>query len=560
VRSTPKRRAVTIGAAVAAAALLAVSVQAGTASAGAATTSGAAPVALSAAGSDARPGALPRELSPSLRAQLISEAEAGTTAAAGRLGLGAQEKLVVKDVVQDADGTTHTRYERTYQGLPVLGGDMVVATSSAGAVKSVDKASTAALTGVATTAAVTPAAARKQALSAASSAGSSSTAPDTAPRKVVWMAQGAPVLAYETVVGGLQEDGTPNQLHVVTDASTGKKLFQWQGIETGVGNTEYSGQVTVNSVKSGSTYQLTDSARGGHNTYNLNRATSGRGTLFAGPDDVWGNGSGTNTETPAADAAYGAGLTWDYYKNVHGRTGIKGNGVAAYSRVHYSSGYVNAFWDDSCFCMTYGDGAGNRAPLTAVDVAGHEMSHGVTAATAGLVYSGESGGLNEATSDIFGTAVEWFANNATDPGDYLIGEKININGDGSPLRYMDQPSKDGGSADYWSSSVGRLDVHYSSGVANHFFYLLSEGSGAKTVNGVKYNSPTADGKAVTGIGRAKAEQIWFRALSTKFTSNTNYASARTGTLAAAADLYGSGSAEYNAVANAWAAVKVGARP
>ncbi|MCF3961947.1 M4 family metallopeptidase [Streptomyces fuscigenes] len=560
MRSTPKRRAVTTGAAVAAAALLAVGVQAGTASAGNATAPGAAPAALTAAGSDARPGALPRELTPSARAALISAAEAATPAQAAELGLGSQEKLVVKDVVQDADGTTHTRYERTYQGLPVLGGDMVVATSAAGATTSVDRASKASLKGVSTTAAVAPAAAQKQALSAAAAAGSSKSAPDAAPRKVVWMAQGAPVLAYETVVGGFQEDGTPNQLHVVTDASTGKKLFQWQGIETGVGNTEYSGQVTVNSVKSGSTYQLTDTPRGGHNTYNLNRATSGRGTLFSGPDDVWGNGVGTNTETPAADAAYGAGLTWDYYKNVHGRTGIKGNGVAAYSRVHYSSGYVNAFWDDSCFCMTYGDGAGNRAPLTAIDVAGHEMSHGVTAATAGLVYSGESGGLNEATSDIFGTAVEWYANNTTDPGDYLIGEKININGDGSPLRYMDQPSKDGGSADYWSSSVGRLDVHYSSGVANHFFYLLSEGSGAKTINGVKYNSPTGDGKAVTGIGRAKAEQIWFRALSTKFTSNTNYASARTGTLAAAADLYGSGSAEYNAVANAWAAVKVGARP
>ncbi|MGQ4512470.1 M4 family metallopeptidase [Streptomyces sp. DW26H14] len=560
MRSTPKSRAVTIGAAVAAAALLAVGVQAGTASAGAASAPGVAPAALIAAGSDARPGALPRELSASLHAQLIAKAEAGTTAAAKKLGLGAQEKLVVKDVVQDVDGTTHTRYERTYQGLPVLGGDLIVATSSAGTTKSVDRASSAVLTGVSTTAAVAPATARKQALSAAASAGSSRTAPDTAPRKVVWMAEGSPVLAYETVVGGFQEDGTPNQLHVVTNAVTGKKIFQWQGIETGVGNTEYSGKVTLNSVKSGSTYQLTDSARGGHNTYDLKRGTSGRGTLFSGPDDTWGDGTAANNETAAADAAYGAGLTWDYYKDVHGRTGIAGDGKGAYSRVHYSSGYVNAFWDDSCFCMTYGDGAGNKDPLTAIDVAGHEMSHGVTAATAGLVYSGESGGLNEATSDIFGTSVEWYANNASDPGDYLIGEKININGDGTPLRYMDQPSKDGASADYWSSSTGRLDVHYSSGVANHFFYLLSEGSGAKTINGVKYNSPTSDGKAVTGIGRDKAEQIWFRALSTKFTSNTNYASARTGTLAAAADLYGSGSAEYTAVANAWAAVNVGARP
>ncbi|MGW5591044.1 M4 family metallopeptidase, partial [Streptomyces sp. NPDC003857] len=224
--------------------------------------------------------------------------------------------------------------------------------------------------------------------------------------------------------------------------------------------------------------------------------------------------------------------------------------------VHYGNSYVNAFWDDSCFCMTYGDGSGNNHPLTSLDVAGHEMSHGVTSNTAGLNYSGESGGLNEATSDIFGTGVEFAANNSADSGDYLIGEKININGNGTPLRYMDKPSKDGGSADNWSSSVGNLDVHYSSGVANHFFYLLSEGSGSKTINGVTYNSPTSNGSTVTGIGRAKALQIWYKALTTYFTSTTNYKSARTGTLSAAAALYGSGSAEYNAVASAWSAVNV----
>ncbi|MEU0041312.1 M4 family metallopeptidase, partial [Streptomyces sp. NPDC006333] len=297
-----------------------------------------------------------------------------------------------------------------------------------------------------------------------------------------------------------------------------------------------------------------------HKTYNLNRGTSGTGTLFSQTSDTWGNGTISNAATAGADAHYGAAETWDFYKNTFNRSGIKNNGVGAYSRVHYGNAYVNAFWDDSCFCMTYGDGSGNADPLTALDVAGHEMSHGVTSNTAGLNYTGESGGLNEATSDIFGTGVEFYANNTSDPGDYLIGEKIDINGDGTPLRYMDKPSKDGGSADNWSSSVGGLDVHYSSGVANHFFYLLSEGSGAKVINGVSYNSPTADGLPVTGIGRDKALQIWYRALTTKFTSTTNYAAARTGTLAAAGELYGTTSAEYTAVQNAWAAVKVGSRP
>ncbi|HWO51741.1 MAG TPA: M4 family metallopeptidase [Ornithinibacter sp.] len=93
--------------------------------------------------------------------------------------------------------------------------------------------------------------------------------------------------------------------------------------------------------------------------------------------------------------------------------------------------------------------------------------------------SSESGGLNEATSDIFGTAVEWYANTAADVPDYLVGEKININGNGTPLRYLDRPSKDGRSADCWSKSVGRLNVHYSSGPLNHWFYSVCEGSGTR---------------------------------------------------------------------------------
>ncbi|MER7999828.1 M4 family metallopeptidase [Streptomyces sp. NPDC095613] len=554
MRPTPSRRATATGALIAAAALLSVGVQAGTATA----QPDRAPTAPVAGKAD--PGALPRDLSPAQRATLIREADTAKAETARKLGLGAQEKLVVRDVVQDVDGTTHTRYERTYQGLPVLGGDLVVASSGAGAPKSVSKASTAVLKNVDTTADIAPAAAEKQALGAAKAEGSTRTEADRAPRKVVWMAQGSPTLAYETVVGGLQHDGTPNELHVVTDAATGEKLYEYQAVQNGVGNTQYSGQVTLGSTLSGSTYNLTDGGRGNHKTYNLNRGTSGTGTLFSKSTDTWGNGAASNLETAGADAAYGAGLTWDYFKNVHGRTGIRGDGVGAYSRVHYSSGYVNAFWQDSCFCMTYGDGSGNAKPLTSIDVAAHEMSHGVTANTAKLVYSGESGGLNEATSDIFAAAVEFWAANPSDPGDYLVGEKIDINGNGTPLRYMDKPSKDGASKDSWYSGIGGVDVHYSSGPANHFFYLLSEGSGAKTINGVSYNSSTSDGLPVTGIGRAKAEQIWFKALATKFTSTTNYAAARTGTLAVAAELYGTTSAEYKSVQDAWAGIAVGARP
>ncbi|WSL73657.1 M4 family metallopeptidase [Streptomyces sp. NBC_01723] len=504
------------------------------------------------------PGAESVTLTPAQRAELIRDANATKAETAGDLGLGAKEKLVVRDVVKDRDGTLHTRYERTYDGLPVLGGDLVV-TSDAGTTERVVKATSKAIRPATVTPKISAGKAEQQAVSVAKAAGAEGAAADRAPRKVVWAAQGTPVLAYETVVGGLQEDGTPNELHVITDAATGAKLFEYQAIHNGTGNTMYSGSVTLGTAQSGSSYTLSDTTRGNHKTYNLNRGTSGTGTLFSGPDDVWGNGQPSNAETAGADAHYGAALTWDYYKNVHGRSGIRGDGVGAYSRVHYGNNYVNAFWSDSCFCMTYGDGSGNVNPLTSIDVAAHEMTHGVTSNTAGLIYSGESGGLNEATSDIFGAAVEFHANNSSDVGDYLIGEEIDINGDGTPLRYMDKPSKDGASKDAWYSGIGNIDVHYSSGPANHFFYLLSEGSGTKTINGVAYDSPTSDGLPVTGIGRDKAAKIWFRALTTKFTSTTNYAAARTGTLAAAGELYGTDSTEYKRVQDAWAGINVGAR-
>ncbi|MCX5166931.1 M4 family metallopeptidase [Streptomyces antibioticus] len=505
-----------------------------------------------------RAGSAPVTLTPSRRTALIKSAQSASAATAQLLGLGGQEKLVVKDVIQDADGTTHTRYERTYAGLPVLGGDLVVHLKNNRT--TVSKAATARLGVPSLTPKLSAAQAGSRAVAAAKSADVSGTATERAPRLVVWAAgTGKPALAWETVVEGVQEDGTPSELQVVTDATTGKQILAAEKVHTGSGTGQYSGEVTVGSTLSGSTYQLVDPDRANQRTYDLNQGTSGTGTLFTDDNDVWGDGTTANRQTAGVDVAFGAAATWDYFKNVHGRNGIRNDGVAAYSRAHYGNNYVNAFWQDSCFCMTYGDGSGNTHPLTSLDVAAHEMSHGVTSATANLTYAGESGGLNEATSDIFAAAVEFDAGLTADVPDYLVGEKIDINGNGTPLRYMDKPSKDGSSRDYWSSSLGGIDVHYSSGPANHFFYLLSEGSGAKTVNGVAYDSPTYDGQAVTGIGVQNAAAIWYRALTTYMTSSTNYAGARTATLSAAADLFGAYSPTYLAVADAWAAINVGNR-
>jgi len=482
------------------------------------------------------------------KAGALNLAKTETAKVASAAGVGSQEKLVVKDAVVTSDGVRHLRYDRTYNGLKVLGGDMVVSENTNGAIMSVTKATQAKLTLSTTPGMAAPAAATK-ALAADNSVkytpGESSL--------IVYAVRTAPTLAYETVLSGMKADQTPSKLHVFTDAKTGKVLYSYDGIEqaAGTGNSLYSGPVALETTEGGDGFNMVDGTRGNQQVSNADTST-----LYTDADNAWGTGEGTDDQTAAVDAAFGAASTWDYYKNVHGRNGIRNDGVGAESNVHYGDAYVNAFWDDSCFCMTYGDGIGDSHPLTSLDVAGHEMSHGVTSNTAGLVYEGESGGLNEATSDIFGTAVEFSANNAADPGDYLIGEKIDINGDGSPLRYMDDPTKDGSSLGCWTPDAGNVDVHYSSGIANHFFYMLSEGSGAKNVNGVDYNSPTCDGSTVTGIGRDKAEAIWYNALSTKFTSTTDYHAALTQTVAAADELYGAGSAESTAVAATWAAAGV----
>ena len=474
----------------------------------------------------------------------------------------------VTDTIRDADGATHVRMDRSYRGLPVLGGDVVVHRGAKSGWRGVSQTLDSAVH-VATTPALTAAAASAQALAPAQATRTITgmkSAKST--RLVVDATSGTARLAWEVVTGGTQQDGTPSRLATYVDAKSGTVLRREQQIENvdGTGQSLYSGTVPLTLTQSGSTYQLKDPTRGNTYTTDLNNKEDSllcqifgsgcqTGTLFTSPDTSFGTGTTASRESAAVDAQYGTNETWDYYNQVHGRNGIFGNGTGSYNRVHYGSGYVNAFWDGTK--MTYGDGDGtNYGPLVSLDVAGHEMSHGVTENTAGLAYSGESGGLNESTSDIFGTMVEFFANNPNDPGDYLIGEEFDL-AHHVGFRRMDNPISDGSSPNCYSSNTKNLDVHYSSGVGNHFFYLLAEGSGAKTINGITHNSPTCNGSTITGIGRDAAQKIWFRALTVYMTSSTNYAGARTATLSAASDLYGASSTQYATVAAAWSAVSVG---
>ncbi len=479
---------------------------------------------------------------------------------------GAEQAFTAGDTVVDPDGTQHVRIHRKFRGLRVLGGDMVMHVGGPGVFGGVTKSLRLAIN-----AAKTAGFSGGTAISTALGAYPGSTK-GMVPELIIYARGDIPALAYDVRIFSTRPDGLPSQMHVIVDASTNRILEAWDDVQavaaTGTGKSLFVGTVSIPTDLTGSTYSLKDPTRGNQQVVNLNNTiptslTAVGGTLYTSTTNTWGDGKNSTTtpgkQTVGVDALHAMTKTWDYFKNVHGRNGIANNGVGAFSRVHYGTKFNNAFWLDSCFCMSFGDGDGTTYnPFVSLDITAHEMTHGITARTANLTYSGESGGLNEATSDIFGAAVEYYAANTTDAGDFLIGEKIKKTGT-LYFRSMITPSADGYSADCWYSTVGNLLVHQSSGVANHFFYLLSQGTkaGVPSKTCLSSNTRVATGTGtLTGITRAKAEKIWYRALTVYMTSSTNYAAARVATVKAATDLYGSSSTETNAVKAAWSAVLV----
>ncbi|WP_406503610.1 M4 family metallopeptidase [Streptomyces sp. NBC_00212] len=513
---------------------------------------------------------------PAVRSRVVAAAQKALAAHAGAAHKADGDAFSVRNLVVDRDGSAAVRFDRTYKGLPAYGGDVIVHLKKDGTYQSL-------ATGSGTSGAVST-----EPRLAASSAAKVSTAAFkghvdsvSAAHLAVQLEGAGATLVWETVVSGTRPDQTPSRLHVLVDGRTGKVVRTNDEVSTfaaegaahaaaskvgaaaraaaptvaGTGQSIYSGRVSLDVTQSGSGYSMTDPSHGNGYTTNLNHATSGTGSVFTSSSGTFGNGSTSDPASAGADAHYGAAETFDYYKNVQGRNGIFGDGRGVPSRTHYGNAYVNAFWDGTQ--MTYGDGPSNARPLVELDVAGHEMSHGVSGALTGWDETGETGGMNEGTSDIFGTMVEFYANNPVDTPDYTMGELININGDGKPLRYMYNPSLDGSSPNCWNSGNGSLDPHYSMGPLNHWFFLAAVGSGDHGYG----NSPTCNNSTVTGLGNDKAAKIWYKALASYANSSEDYHQARIDSLKAAADLYGTHCTEYNTVDAAWAAVSVtGADP
>ncbi|MGO4380437.1 M4 family metallopeptidase [Pseudoduganella sp. RAF19] len=369
----------------------------------------------------------------------------------------------------------------------------------------------------------------------------------------------------------------------VVSALTGVTIKQWDALETvtGTGHSQYNGDVPIQTTLSGSTYKMLDATRGVGGTFggmaitNANHSPESNpqaGSIYTNSTNTWGDGqqyvnggstTNANGQTAAVNALWGLMNTYDTMKNVLGWQSLDGNNTATYIAVHVDTQYDNAFFEPGCKCMYIGDGGTSFNNLGSIDVIGHEMGHGVTDATSNLTYSGESGGLNESNSDINGEMVEAYGRAGgtgsvipNTGNDWVMGAEISKSG--QPLRWLYKPSKDGTSPNAWSSTLGNLNVHYSSGPNNRMFYFLSQGSSSSSTSDYYSSYLTKTPKNMTGIGNDKAYRIWFKANTTKFTSSTNYADARTKVIQAAEELYGVGSKESTAVKRAYAAINVGA--
>jgi thermolysin len=484
---------------------------------------------------------------------------------AAQRAIGNVDEFQVQKVEIDDLKMAHTRVRQSLGGVPVWEGEAIVHLNQDGSLSTVTddlKESVAVNT--------QPNLSDKEAINLVldSYRGRAKLTQDPTADLWIYRAEDRDHLVYRVTTPRV--DGSQGTSVPVTfiDAQTGEKVMEYDNLQTGTGSSLYSGTVSINTSSVGSTFYMEDLTRK-QGTFNMNSTgnestgTGGTQSRYTDTDDVWN----TTIQRAAVDAHYGAAKTFDYYLNVHGRNGIDGSGGPGtttsaatgvgliVSRVHFGSTgrYNNAFWFNNQ--MSYGDGDGtNFTPLTTIDICGHEMTHGVTERTANLTYSGESGALNEATSDILGSMVELYSDGGTVTGDtWKIGEDAYTPGtSGDALRRMDNPNAVGDPDHYSLRYTGTADsggVHTNSSIVNHAFYLMANG-GTNRVSGV----------TVTGMGTTDAAKIWYKALTTYFTSGTNFSAARTATLNAATALFGSTSAQYNSVATGWCAVGVGACP
>jgi Zn-dependent metalloprotease len=448
------------------------------------------------------------------------------------LKIGRHDGFVAQRVLSSGD-LNYAPYERTYRGLPVVGGDFVVVTDSEGHVlaTSVAQSRKTSLTSTA------PRVGKGRAVTVARQQVDKVTGSE-APRLVVWQGKNSH-LAWETSVAG-RDQGHPSLQSVYVDARSGKLLATKEHVAEGTGSTAYAGTVSFPTTLSGSTYSLSNP-----NGASLVCQNATGNVTYTGSDDSWGNGDATNRETGCADAYYAADQERLMLSAWDGRNGMSGSGGWVPIRVGLND--VNAYYDGTQVQVGHTQTGGKW--IGSIDVVAHEFGHGVDDHTPGGISGGNT---QEFVADTFGAATEWYANNPVDRPDFTVGEQVNLVGSG-PIRYMYNPSL-AGDDNCYSSSIPSEEVHAAAGPGNHWFYLLAEGS--SPTDG-QPTSSTCNSTSVTGVGIQTAERIMYNAMLMK-TSTSSYLKYRTWTLTAAKNLDAT-CGLFNKTKAAWDAVSVPAQ-
>lgn len=466
--------------------------------------------------------------------------------------------LKVKNVQKDELGMTHVRFTQAINGISVEGSEVIVHFNENHEIISVNGRTNQTLADAAvdTAASISSDAALQEALSSVNAPEELTYEPTA--ELVIYPFEKKNHTAYKVNVNFMGDE--PGNWFVYVDANSGKVIDQFNGLmhaeenktQKGVGKGVHGEhrELHVTRVKeegSGTKFALADYSHenlGGIFTYDAkNDGDSRNDTLYMGNSAAFIS----DYDRAAVDAHYNSEKVYEYYLDEHGRNSLDGEGMAINSYVHFGNNYNNAFWNGRH--MTYGDGDGEFfIPLSAgLDVAAHEMTHGVISHTANLAYRNQSGALNESFADVFGVLV--------DDEDWEMGEDIMASAakaDGvTRLRSLSNPNSvvvsnpqraaygSGVYPDHMDEfynmplNVDNGGVHVNSSITNHAAYLIGQ-----------------------EIGREKLGKIYYRALNVYLTSNSNFSDARQAIVQSAIDLYGEGSEEEASVHSGFDAVGI----
>ncbi|WP_350016182.1 M4 family metallopeptidase [Rhodanobacter sp. IGA1.0] len=435
-----------------------------------------------------------------------------SSAMAARLNLGTGNAFVPRNQLRTAHGTVKTREQQTYLGVPVYGRHLVVERNASGVVLTARGSAERDLG--AQLPSVHPRMTALQAQAALQSArGQSALVTDNAKSRlyVYPQANGQARLVYQTSYL-VTVHGKPSRPTALVDANNGQVIRQWEGLTdgrrppggsttpvavgaTGPGGNELTGLYDYDN--SGPGRELLGAQRVGNTcylqndevaTYNLaggQRVTQWTfGCSGSDPANWVSFGDSINgAYSPINDAHHFGGVVYDMYNTWFGKPPLEnddGTPMQLHMWVHYGTNYENAFWDGSE--MIFGDGDQYFFPFVVLDVTGHEISHGFTEQHSGLEYDGQSGGMNEAFSDMAGEAVKFYDRGSNDfmvGADMVKPATVPLLGMAA-LRDMCTPSNDGLSIDNAADYYDGLDVHYSSGVYNRAFCTLARTDGWDT--------------------------------------------------------------------------------